>query len=305
MVVTPGSGEGRARATARRLQKALGRRGYAVHVRTFADLDGLLEWSATCACEFSYLVAVGGDATLSAAATAAVRLSIPFVAVPNGFGNMFARAFGFTEQTRRVTELFERGQIRRVDVGVYQGERVFLSHQSYGLLEDIQRAVERGRAQPRSRVMRHLAYYAMAERFILAAPLPSLRVEVEGTLLAEQAALVTVANVETYRGFLSLTPTASPIDGLFDIFLIPRTTKLWVWTAIFKILLGLPRRWDGVVLSRGRTVRVTVSGREPEQLAVRRRALPLLVLPETLESLRVRQAEAEAELASAPRGAGH
>src|SRR5882762_10456056 len=293
IVVTPGSGDGRAKSTAERLRKALARRGHYALVQVFADLDRLLEWSATCAPEFSYLVAVGGDATLSAAAAAAVRLSVPFVPVPSGFGNMFARAFGFAADTRHVIELFKRGQVRRVDVGVYPCERIFLSHRSYGLLEDIQRAVERGRAQPKSRLLRHLAYYVTAERFILTAPLPRIRVEVDGIVLADEAALVTVANVETYRGFLSLTPTASPIDGLFDIFVIPRTTKIRAWTCIFKILLGLPGRWDGVMRSHGRRVRVTVDGRAPEDLEVRRRALPLLVLPESLEDLKVRQAEAE------------
>jgi diacylglycerol kinase family enzyme len=42
----------------------------------------------------SYLVAIGGDATLSEAAAAAVGLSIPFVPVPGGgFGNFFTTAF--------------------------------------------------------------------------------------------------------------------------------------------------------------------------------------------------------------------
>ena len=47
-------------------------------LEAFGDLDRLLEWSATCAPEFSHLVGVGGDATLSASASAAVRLSMPF-----------------------------------------------------------------------------------------------------------------------------------------------------------------------------------------------------------------------------------
>lgn len=299
IVVTPGSGNGRARSTARRLQKALARRGYEAHIQTFADLERLLEWSATCEPTFSHLVGVGGDATLSAAVAAAVRLSIPFVPVPNGFGNMFARAFGFADQTRRVIELFERGQIRRVDVGIRNGREIFLSHRSYGVLEEIQQAVERDGTQPRSRVLRLLAYYLMAERLLVTAPLPSIRVEVEGVLLAEDAALVTVANVETYRGFLSLTPMASPIDGLFDVFVIPGASKLRVWTRIFKILVGLPGQWDGVVLCRGRGVRVTVDGRPPDELAVRRRAFPLLVLPESVERLRARQAEVEVEVPGA------
>src|SRR5207249_9530233 len=138
IIVTPGSGDGRARATARRLQKALVRRGYAARIQTFANLERLLEWSATCEPDYSHLVAVGGDATLSAAAAAAVRLSIPFVPVPCGFGNMFARAFGFRDDTRRVIELFERGQVQLVFVGMATGYEIFLSHRSYGFLAEVQ-----------------------------------------------------------------------------------------------------------------------------------------------------------------------
>jgi diacylglycerol kinase family enzyme len=302
IVVTPGSGDGRARSTARRLRKALARRGYETRVQTFADLGTLLEWSATCAPEFSHLVGVGGDATLSAAAGAAVRLSIPFVPVPCGFGNMFARALGFRDETHRVIELFERGQIRRVDIGTANGNEIFLSHRSYGLLAEVQEAVERGRAQPRSRMRRLLAYYMMGERFLVSAPLTAIRVEVDGILLAQEAAVVTVANVETYRGFLSLTPTASPIDGYLDIFVIPGGSKLSVWTRIFKLLLRLPGRWNEVILCHGRNVRVTANGRTDE-LTLRRRALPLLVLPESIETLKVRQTEAEAEVSAAPAAA--
>ena len=297
MVLTPGSGDGRARVTARRLQKALGRRGYDARMQTFSDLDRLLEWSESCPPEFSHLVGIGGDATLSAAAAASVRLSIPFIPVPNGFGNMFALAFGFGDQTRRVVELFERGQVRRVDVGKFPDGRLFLSHRSFGLLNEIQEAVERGRAQPQARLWRHLAYYAEASRFLYRAPLSSIRVEVDGAVLVENAALVTVANVETYRGYLSLTPTASPIDGLFDVFAISGRSRLGLWMRVFGLLLGGRRDADGITLGRGRRVRVTADGQPPEELIVHRRGLPLLVLPESLADLRARQVEAEAQLA--------
>jgi hypothetical protein len=92
---------------------------------------------------------------------------------------------------------------------------------------------------------------------------------------------------------------ASPIDGLFDVFVIPGASKLRVWTRIFKILVGRPGRWDGVALCRGRGVRVTVDGLPPDERAVRRRAFPLLVLPESVERLRARQAEVEVEVPGA------
>jgi diacylglycerol kinase family enzyme len=277
IIATPGSGDGRARSIARRLQKALTRRKYETHIETFADLGRLIEWAQTCRPTFSHLICVGGDATLSAAAVASVRLSVPLLPVPSGFGNIFARAFNHPQRTDRLIDLLERGQIRRVDVGTVNGGEIFLSHQSYGLLAEIQATVERSRAQPRSKMLRHLAYYAMAPRFLLGIQIPTIKVEVDGTLLTDNAALVTVANVETYRGYLSLTPGASPQDGLFDIFVMPRTTMLGVWTRLFKLAFNVRGRWTGMVLRRGRHVRVTMDGQKTDEVTVSPRALPLIV----------------------------
>lgn len=293
IVVTPRSGNGQALSNARHIQDALVRRGYEAQIQTFVEFDPLLRWAATCAPTFSHLVAVGGDATLSASAGAAVRLGIPFVPVPNGFGNIFARAFGHAEQPHRVIDLFERGRFCRIDVGTVDHDQIFLAHRSYGLLEEIQQAAERGVTLSKSRVLRHLAYYAMAKRFLFTAPLSAIRVEVDGTLVAEDAAVVTAANVETYRGYLSLTPSASPIDGLFDVCVIPRATKLAVLTRLFKLMFDLPGRWNDVLLCRGRCVRVIVDGQAPEVLTVRPRVLPLLVPQGSVESLKARQAAAD------------
>jgi len=282
IIVTPGSGEGRAMATARELQGILEQRGDTTAIRTYTSLAALARWARTCEADFTHLVCVGGDATQSTAAAAAVRLSVPFVPVPNGFGNIFARAFGHPDRPEAVAELLECGDVLRVDVGLVNDEEIFLSHHSYGPLQQIQDTVEKGRGQPKSRVARYLAYWGMAKRFVIDAKPPSLRVEVDGTLVADRAALVTVANVETYRGFLSLTPTASPIDGLFDVFIVPRTTRLRLATLLVGLMLKAGRRSDAR-LCRGRRVTVTVNGRRREELRAVRGALPLLIPPGSSE----------------------
>ena len=99
--------------------------------------------------------------------------------------------------------------------------------------------------------------------------------------------LITVANVETYRGFLALTPTASPIDGLFDVCVIPRVPTVILLFRLLRVMLRVPGRWRGVILYRGRQVTVTTPRRRDE-LQVRRRALPLLVPPGRIEELRNR-----------------
>lgn len=291
IVVTPGSGEGRARGVARRLGRLLRRRGSAVTIQTFGDLASLTEWAKTCGPEFSAICCVGGDATQSAAAVLARRHRIPFVPIPNGFGNLFASVFGHPGSPRRAARLLDEGEIRMVDVGL-AGEELFLSHRSYGFLDQVQEHVEEGRRHPRGRAGRLLAYYGTAVRAVWTTPLAPLGVEVDGALVMDQAVLVTVANVETYRDFLCLTPAASPIDGRLDVFVIPRTSKLGLVWRLLRLKLRLPGRWKGVGRYRGREV-VVVSEAGRETLRVVRRVLPVLLAPGAVAEFKRRQVEDE------------
>jgi diacylglycerol kinase (ATP) len=289
IVVTPGSGEGRAMARAGRLRRLLRQRGWTCRLLAFSNLADLARWARHTVPDFGHLVAVGGDATLSATATLAVRHRVPFVPVPNGFGNVFASVFGHSDRSEAVMRLLTNGDVRMVDVGV-AGEGIFLSHQSYGFLEQVQAEAERGRQQPRRRRLRHLWYYGVARQVLFEMPLARLGVEIDGARIAEDAVLVTVANVETYRGFLSLTPTASPIDGLFDVFVVPRTGKLGLALKLLRLMTRAPGRWRGVALYRGSRVVVTTDGWR-EELHVRRKALPLLVPPGAMGELLLRTAD--------------
>jgi len=294
IVVTPGSGEGRAGGVAQRLARRLRRRGSLVTIQAFDDLSALAEWARTAGPVYSVIFCIGGDATQSAAAVLARRHRIPFVPIPTGFGNLFASVFGHPGSPRRAARLLADGVIRMVDVGL-AGDEIFLSHKSYGFIDQVQERVEEGRRQPRGRARRLLAYYALAARAVWTTPLASLVVEVDGVPVAEQAVLVTVANVETYRDFLPLTPAASPIDGRFDVFVLPRASKLGLAWRLCRLKLRLPGRWKGVGLHRGRIV-VVGRGADRETLRVARRALPLLVPPGAIAALERRQAGVEEEV---------
>ena len=280
IVVTPGSGDGRAHGVARRLARLLRRRGSVVIIQAFGDLPSLIGWAKSAEPDFSVIFCVGGDATQSAAALLARRHRIPFVPIPNGFGNLFASVFGHSSSPRRAARLLGDGEIRMVDVGL-AGDELFLSHKSYGFIDQIQE--------------RLLAYYWTAVRAVWTTPLTPLSVEVDGAVVAEQAVLVTVANVETYRDLLPLTPAASPIDGRFDVFVIPHTSKLGLAWRLLRLKLRLPGRWKGISLYRGRTVVVgNHAGRET--LHVVRRVLPLLLPPGAIAALERRQIEVEEEV---------
>jgi diacylglycerol kinase (ATP) len=298
IVVTPGSGEGRALLTARRVRRRLARGDRQVLIRSFGNLAALGEWAETCEPGFSRLVCIGGDATLSAAARAAMRHDVPFVPVPNGFGNVFASVFGHPSRARDVVALLETGEVRRVDVGLARSgsaEEVFLSHRSFGFLEHIQQVAERGRKQPRARALRLLWYFGVAYRFLFRTRLAGFTVDVDGRPVADDAVLVTVANVETYRGFLPLTPSAVPTDGLFDVAVVPRVSKAALLGGLLTLRAGSWARWRGLQIHRGHRVVVTTPRRR-EELAVRRGALPLLVRAGAVEEVQRRAIEEEPPL---------
>ena len=272
---TRGSGNGRALGLARRLQAALEARGWRTRLDDFADARRLGRWRRPRGARISHIVCVGGDGTMSAAARVAIRHQIPFVPVPSGFGNLFARAFGHRGRVEAVVELLDHGQIIRADAAAANGE-IFLCHSSYGMLAQIQAAVEAVGAQPRSRLRRLLAYVWTARRFLVDPPRSAIRVEVDGRIVSRRAALVTVANVEAYGGFLSLTPAASPTDGLLDVFVLPRTTRLALWGGLLRRLLRLPIAAADALLVRGRRVSVE-AGTVRDEIEVLPRALRLLV----------------------------
>ena len=292
IVVTPGSGDGRAIVIARDVRKRLDQAGYAVRLQAFRTLRELVDWTRTCPAAFSTLLAIGGDATASAVAEAAVRLSVPFLPVPSGFGNMFTSAFEHPSDPDEVAALLGRGDLVWADVGVAAGE-MFLSHHSYGYLARLQEDVEQLR-RPRQRYLRLLSYFRMAAGQLSDGSLDTLQVEIDGHALPGKAGLVSIANVETYRGFLSLTPGASPADGVFDVCVIPRATRARMLAQLMKVMLDVPGCRDEIGLYRGRHVRVRVNRRKPEDVRILEGVLPLRIPAGSLERLQARQAAAEA-----------
>jgi diacylglycerol kinase family enzyme len=135
--------------------------------------------------------------------------------------------------------------------------------------------------QPTTLWRRWIAYYRTALRHLRDTPLAALQVAVDGRVLTQDAAVVTVANVETYGGWLRLTPAASPVDGLFDVFVMQGTTKREILAKLLRRHFRLPGDNSGTRLYRGRRVSVAASRSARNELELIPGVLPVLVSPET------------------------
>jgi diacylglycerol kinase (ATP) len=285
IVVTPRSGNGQAGVLANALRDALGKRRCRTRLAVFDDLESLRRWAKTGANGCSLLVCVGGDGTQSATAMAAVRRSVPFLPVTSGFGNLFAQAVGAPRSVEEALGVLTTGRIVDADCGVRNGE-LFLCHQSYGFIADVQEAVESGAAAPRARWRRWLAYYRTALHQLGEGDSPTrYRVAVDGRLVAGDAALVIVANVQAYGAWLPLTPDASPVDGLFDVFLLRAATHGQVVAGLLRRHLRIPDAGPDMIVCRGRRVTVSSPGSRRDRLDVMQGRLPIVVSPEAAAAL--------------------
>jgi len=126
LLVNPRSGDARptvdeVAAAARRLE---------IDVHVLADGDDGAEVAR--AAEADALGVAGGDGSLAAVAQVAVERDLPFVCVPFGTRNHFARDLGLERDDPIAALAAFRGVERRIDVG-YAGARMFLNNVSLGV----------------------------------------------------------------------------------------------------------------------------------------------------------------------------
>jgi diacylglycerol kinase (ATP) len=277
LVVDPGSGDGLATVLGSRLARQLRTSRYDVQLVCADDPTRMREQIVRTGRGLHCLVVVGGDATLSAVAGAAMDLQVPLLPVPAGSGNTFARSLGYLASIPSALELVERGVVQWVDAGRV-GRSLFLSSQVFGVTQDVAPTLETAPAAPH-RLQRYLRYWRSAARSVAGAPLPALGVDVDGLRVADGAVMVVVANVPTYRGVLPLTPTASPYDGFLDVFVVPPMTKTRLIALMFAFLVQAPGRWRHVRCRRASRVRVSGPGAATHELCVLPAAVPVLLRP--------------------------
>ena len=134
--------------------------------------------------EAEVLGVAGGDGSLASVAAVAIERDLPFVCVPFGTRNHFARDLGLDHRDPLAAIACFAGEERRIDVG-WAGDRLFLNNVSFGAYASLvhRRRAHRRRRQALARLRALLRTVRHPYR---------LRLEVNGGVL--RARVVLVAN---------------------------------------------------------------------------------------------------------------
>ena len=97
--------------------------------------------------------------------------------------------------------------------------------------------------------------------------------------------LMLVLLTTSHPAWLPLTPGASPIDGLLDVFIMRRTSERDIFARLLKRQLRLAGTAPLTFVCRSRHVAVASPRRAPDDLHLTPRQLPVVVSSKTAEAL--------------------
>lgn len=178
LLVNPSSGDGESDAIA----GAARARGLTVHVLREGDDPAELAAGA----DAGALGIAGGDGSLSAVAAVAARRGLPFVCIPAGTRNHFARDLGLDrDDPVAALAAFDGGAERRVDLA-FAGERPFLNNVSLGLYASLVHRREQHRRR-REALARLRAFAALTTHRSVPLRVDGRPVDVDVLLVANNA----------------------------------------------------------------------------------------------------------------------
>lgn len=235
LAINPASGRGRAQRQAKLAGEYFRSRDIDVREIEGRSLRDFREKLLICldSEEVSGVIALGGDGFIHEIIQHLVSRDIPLGVIPCGTGNDFARSIGvFDLPFSRQLELIEKYDATHIDLGRVQDQwfAAILSSGFDALVNDRANSMR----WPRGRMRYNIA---MIEKLIALRP-HSYRIRVDERYLEVQATLVTVANGSSYGGGMKVCPDASINDGLFDVMVLGRVSRIELLKVFPKVYRG-------------------------------------------------------------------
>lgn len=249
LIYNPAAGRGRARRYVRDVEEILRARGARVDCEPSTGPDDLVRIAAESSrAGYDRVVVCGGDGTLNLSVREFDLEKGTLALIPLGSGDDFAKVTGIPRDVHRACDNVLNGRVAELDVAHANGLR-YLGVAGLGFDSEVADYANRN-----VKFLRGSAVYLYAILRVLPKFTPRL-VEIrsdEGTR-EEHIMFAAIGNTRQYGGGIRITPDAQPDDGLLDLCIVHRTTRM-------QLLKTLPRAYTGahvkspfVETGRGRT----------------------------------------------------
>lgn len=284
LIVNPSAGGGRAGRVLGDVLKTIEGLGLAVRAEATRSLDHARELARTAADAGELVVALSGDGLVGAVAgELAGRDDALLGILPGGRGNDLARVLGIPlDDLPAACKLLRDGTARALDVARV-GDRPFIGIASFGFDSDANRIANE--APPR---LGNLVYAYGAIRALAAWKPAHFVVSIDGVDHESVGYSVAVANSKAYGGGMYMAPDAELDDGLLDVVISGKVSKLHFLRQLPAVFKGEHIHDPAVTVLRGAEIVVDADrpftiyadgdpiGAIPATLTVQRHALKVL-----------------------------
>lgn len=255
LAVNPTSGKGRARVLAHKARIQFAEHGLETLIVEGKDLEDFrskIENSVSTN-SINGIVAFGGDGFIHEVIQHCASNSIPLGVVPCGTGNDFARSLGIYKYSlSQQVDLIAQSHPRSVDLGQV-GESWFAAILSSGFDALVNQRANQMR-WPKGRMKYNIA---LVEKLFLLQT-HRYHITMDNSSVDVDAVLITIANGSSYGGGMKVCPEATITDGLFDVMILQKVSRLELLKVFPKVYFGKHVGHPAVTFYR--TTSITIDG---------------------------------------------
>lgn len=198
------------------------------------------------------IIACGGDGTINEIASCLVGTPIVLGIIPLGSGNGLASHLKIPRNIEDAIQVIKSENIRQVDVGRIN-KKYFFSNTGSGFDANVIKYYER------SKKRKFISYIqATIKAFIeIQGANKTIQIKVNDELTYEDPFMIFISNSNELGYKFSLTPKASMQDGLLDVMIVPKMSKLKTVMLGILILLKKQHLLREVKIYQDKNIKIT------------------------------------------------
>ncbi len=184
--------------------------------------------------DFSSFIAVGGDGTIHYMANVLAGTNKNLGAIPTGSGNDITTTLGLPTDIKKCCQIIKKSRIRRIDLGLINDKYYYMAVAGSGFDSEVNDLANNTRFPIKGPSKYTYAVYKTlisfkSKKFLLS--YNNKQKEVMGMMIA-------AANMSCYGGGMRIAPLADCADGLLDICVIKRMSKIHFIKIFPKVYTG-------------------------------------------------------------------
>ena len=233
--INPASAGGKAIASRDEISSELDRLGVDHDIHMTKSLEDLVATTRKgLDSDYSNFIAVGGDGTLHHMVNVLAGSNKNLGVIPMGSGNDIAINLGIPSDIKKCCRIIKDQNVKKLDLGLINDKHYYLCIAGSGFDSEVNDLANNTRYP----IKGPSKYTYSVYKTLLTFQSKEFTVTSDGDGRSIYGMMIACANLPSYGGGMKIAPDASASDGLFDICIIKRMSKLHFIKVFPKVFEG-------------------------------------------------------------------